>query len=101
MLVGLPETHRADVVAATLAGKIAELPEHLRRSLTWEIADVEASHRIDVLAAWELNVARVAPLLPRRRNRRGVVLERITMPSRSCLDMHLPGSGWRMGRAYF
>jgi IS30 family transposase len=34
MLVGLPETHRADVVAAALAAKIAELPEHLRRSLT-------------------------------------------------------------------
>jgi IS30 family transposase len=34
LLVGLPQTHRADVVAATLAAKIAELPEHLHRSLT-------------------------------------------------------------------
>jgi IS30 family transposase len=33
MLVGLPENHRADVVAAALAAKITELPEHLRRSL--------------------------------------------------------------------
>jgi IS30 family transposase len=36
MLVGLPQTHQADVVAAALAAKIAELPEHLRRSLTWD-----------------------------------------------------------------
>ena len=36
MLVGLPENHRADVVAAALAAKITELPEHLRRSLAWD-----------------------------------------------------------------
>jgi IS30 family transposase len=34
LLVGLPETHRADVVAASLAAKITELPKQLRRSLT-------------------------------------------------------------------
>jgi IS30 family transposase len=36
LLVGLPETHRADVVAASLAAKITELPKQLRRSLTWD-----------------------------------------------------------------
>ena len=36
MLVGLPVSHSADVVAAALAAKITELPEQLRRSLTWD-----------------------------------------------------------------
>jgi IS30 family transposase len=36
MLVGLPTTHTADVVADALAAKITELPTHLRRSLTWD-----------------------------------------------------------------
>ena len=41
-----------------------EVARVLRRDvLAGDIADAEASHRIDVLAAWELNVARVAPLL--------------------------------------
>jgi IS30 family transposase len=44
MLVGLPETHRADVVAAVLAAKIIDLPEHLRRSLTWDQGRELAHH---------------------------------------------------------
>ena len=44
MLVGLPENHRADVVAAALAAKITELPEHLRRSLTWDQGREMAQH---------------------------------------------------------
>ncbi len=36
MLVGLPDGHTADVVADALAAKIAELPERLRRSFTWD-----------------------------------------------------------------
>jgi IS30 family transposase len=44
MLVGLPETHRADVVAAALAAKITELPKQLRRSLTWDQGREMAQH---------------------------------------------------------
>jgi IS30 family transposase len=51
MLVGLPETHRADVVAAALAAKIAELPEHLRRSLTWDQGREMAQHAIFTVAS--------------------------------------------------
>jgi transposase, IS30 family len=44
MLVGPPETHRADVVAAALAAKITELPQQLRRSLTWDQGREMAQH---------------------------------------------------------
>ena len=44
LLVGLPETHRADVVAAALAAKISELPQQLRRSLTWDQGREMAQH---------------------------------------------------------
>ncbi|MFF0614146.1 IS30 family transposase [Nocardia tengchongensis] len=36
MLVALPEGHRADLVAAALAARIAILPIALRRTLTWD-----------------------------------------------------------------
>ena len=51
MLVGLPETHRADVVAATLAVKITELPEHLRGSLTWDQGREMAQHAVFTVAS--------------------------------------------------
>jgi len=51
MLVGLPETHRADVVAAALAAKIVELPEHLRRSLTWDQGREMAQHTVFTVAS--------------------------------------------------
>jgi IS30 family transposase len=44
LLVGLPETHRTDVVAAALAAKISELPKQLRRSLTWDQGREMAHH---------------------------------------------------------
>jgi IS30 family transposase len=44
MLVGLPTSHTADVVADALAGKIGELPAQLRRSLTWDQGKEMASH---------------------------------------------------------
>ena len=51
MLVGLPETHRADVVAAALATKITELPEHLRRSLAWDQGREMATHAVFTVAS--------------------------------------------------
>jgi IS30 family transposase len=44
MLVGLPDGHTADVVADALSTKIAELPDHLRRSLTWDQGKEMARH---------------------------------------------------------
>jgi len=51
LLVGLPENHRADVVAAALAAKITELPEHLRRSLAWDQGREMAQHRVFTIAS--------------------------------------------------
>jgi IS30 family transposase len=51
MLVGLPETHRADVVAVALAAKITELPEHLRRSLAWDQGREMAQHAAFTIAS--------------------------------------------------
>jgi IS30 family transposase len=44
MLIGLPVNHRADVVADALASKITELPEALRRSITWDHGKEMAEH---------------------------------------------------------
>jgi IS30 family transposase len=44
MLIGLQEGHSADVVADALSAKIAELPEQLRRSLTWDQGSEMAQH---------------------------------------------------------
>ena len=44
MLIALPDGHAADVVADALANKIVELPEQLRRSLTWDQGKEMAAH---------------------------------------------------------
>ena len=44
MLVALPNGHTADVVADALAAKITELPDQLRRSLTWDQGKEMAHH---------------------------------------------------------
>jgi IS30 family transposase len=44
MLIALPNGHAADVVADALADKIIELPEQLRRSLTWDQGKEMADH---------------------------------------------------------
>jgi IS30 family transposase len=44
MLIGLPNNHTADVVADALAAKIVELPEQLRRSITWDHGKEMAQH---------------------------------------------------------
>jgi IS30 family transposase len=44
MLVALPDGHTADLVADALATKITELPDQLRRSLTWDQGKEMAAH---------------------------------------------------------
>ena len=46
MLVALPDGHRADHVADALAAQIIELPEQLRRSLTWDQGKEMADHAV-------------------------------------------------------
>jgi IS30 family transposase len=50
MLIGLPTTHTADVVADALAAKITELPAQLRRSLTWDQGREMAQHAAFTIA---------------------------------------------------
>src|SRR6202040_2312375 len=44
MLIAWPNGHAADVVADALAAKIVELPDQLRRSLTWDQGKEMAAH---------------------------------------------------------
>ena len=44
MLVGLPTSHTAEVVADALAAKITDLAAQLRRSLTWDQGKEMAAH---------------------------------------------------------
>jgi IS30 family transposase len=44
MLIALPEGHASELVADALAAKIVELPDHLRRSLTWDHGKEMARH---------------------------------------------------------
>ena len=44
MLIALPEGHRAELVADALSAKIAELPDQLKRSLTWDQGKEMAQH---------------------------------------------------------
>jgi IS30 family transposase len=44
MLIQLRNGHTADVVAEALAAKIVELPEQLRRSITWDQGKGRAQH---------------------------------------------------------
>jgi IS30 family transposase len=45
MLIALPAGHRADLVADALAEQITQLPDELRRSLTWDQGKEMAAHR--------------------------------------------------------
>jgi IS30 family transposase len=45
MLLHLPNDHTADSVQNAIIAKITELPEHLRRSLTWDQGSEMANHR--------------------------------------------------------
>ncbi|HEX8861234.1 MAG TPA: IS30 family transposase [Actinomycetes bacterium] len=47
ILLHLPERHDADTVAAAMIREMRKLPEHLRRSLTWD-RGVEMAHYADI-----------------------------------------------------
>ena len=89
MLIGLPHGHTADVVADALAVKITELPDQLRRSLTWDHGKEMAQHaRFSVATA--LPVYFCDPRSPWQRgtseNTNGLL--RQYLPKRSDLTAH-------------
>jgi IS30 family transposase len=66
MLLHLPDDHRAETVRDAIVGKIATLPEALRRSLTWDQGSELARHT-DITVAADLPVYFCDPHSPWQR----------------------------------
>ena len=66
MLLHLPEDHTAESVQDAIIAKITELPEHLRRSLTWDQGSEMANHRA-IAAATDLDIYFCDPHSPWQR----------------------------------
>ena len=66
ILLHLPGRHDAESVAAAMIGEMSQLPEHLRRSLTWD-RGAELAHYRDVEAALEMPVYFCDPHSPWQR----------------------------------
>jgi len=66
LLLHLPEDHTAESVQDAIIAKITELPEHLRRSLTWDQGSEMANHRA-IAAATDLDIYFCDPHSPWQR----------------------------------
>ena len=66
MLLHLPNDHTADSVQNAIIAKITELPEHLRRSLTWDQGSEMANHRA-IAEATDLDIYFCDPHSPWQR----------------------------------
>jgi transposase, IS30 family len=66
MLLHLPDDHTADTVQSAIVAKITELPEHLRRSLTWDQGSEMANH-LAIAAAADLDIYFCDPHSPWQR----------------------------------
>ena len=66
MLLHLPEDHCALAVQNAIVEKMTELPEHLRRSLTWDQGSELANHRA-IAAATDLDIYFCDPHSPWQR----------------------------------
>lgn len=91
MLVHLPDSHRADVVAAALADTIQDLPGHLRRSLTWD-QGIEMARHLDFTVATGVPVYFCDPHSPWQKgtveNTNGLL--RHYLPKGTDLSAHTP-----------
>jgi transposase, IS30 family len=66
MLLHLPNDHTADSVQNAIVAKITELPEHLRRTLTWDQGSEMANH-LAIAAATDLAIYFCDPHSPWQR----------------------------------
>jgi transposase, IS30 family len=66
MLLHLPENHGALAVQNAVVAKMTELPEHLRRSLTWDQGSEMANH-LAIAAATDLDIYFCDPHSPWQR----------------------------------
>jgi transposase, IS30 family len=66
MLLHLPDGHTADSVQNAIIAKITELPEHLRRSLTWDQGK-EMTNHLAIAAATDLDIYFCDPHSPWQR----------------------------------
>lgn len=92
MLLHLPDNHGALAVQNAIIEKMAELPEHLRRSLTWDQGKEMANHRA-IAEAIDLDIYFCDPHSPWQRgsNENTNGLLRQYFPKGTDLSVHGPG----------
>ena len=92
MLLHLPDNHGALAVQEAIVEKMTELPEHLRRSLTWDQGSEMANH-LAIAAAADLDIYFCDPHSPWQRgtNENTNGLLRQYFPKGTDLSLHGPG----------
>ncbi|BDX29652.1 hypothetical protein TUM20985_01990 [Mycobacterium antarcticum] len=92
MLLHLPDNHGAVAVQDAIVEKMTELPEHLRRSLTWDQGKEMANHLAIAVAA-DLDIYFCDPHSPWQRgtNENTNGLLRQYFPKGTDLSLHGPG----------
>lgn len=92
MLLHLPDNHGALALQQAIVAKMAELPEHLRRSLTWDQGKEMANH-LAIAAATDLDIYFCDPHSPWQRgsNENTNGLLRQYFPKGTDLSVHGPG----------
>ncbi|WP_082703169.1 IS30 family transposase [Mycobacterium sp. IS-1496] len=92
MLLHLPDNHGALAVQEAIVAKMSELPDHLRRSLTWDQGKEMANH-LAIAAAADLDIYFCDPHSPWQRgsNENTNGLLRQYFPKGTDLSLHGPG----------